>query len=241
MINANMTTKEEDMISEQELAKYLDKYLYNRVSSKCKNIKRITDQKQQMDGIDVIIDYNNGSHVFIDEKAQLHYLDVCRKTFIFEINFIDRRNQLHLGWLFNHDLKTDTYMLIWPEKTIYHEIIKSIDDNDSQLNKIKDILRNIKCDDFEMVECYLIKREKIKNFLASYNWDEQRILEKAKILRKYEQYGRNYISETDSFYFYFSSPLNYRESPINIVIKKKELAKLAHKRYIVTKPQLFVN
>lgn len=231
----DMTTKEEDMTAEQELAKFLDEYLYSRLKSKCKDIKRITDKKQQMEGIDVIIEYHDGNHVNIDEKAQLHYIDICLPTFAFEINFIGRDDRLHEGWLYNHDLKTDTYMLIWPEKTSYHEEIKLIKNHAEQLNKIKEILRNIKYEDFESVDCYLIKREKIREYLSSYGWDEQRIMEKARELRNAKKYERTFLEETDKFYFYFSKPFKYRESPINIVIKKQELRKLAHKKYVITK------
>lgn len=234
----NMTTKEEDMTAEQQLAKYLDKYLYNRMKSKCKNINRITDKNLQMHGIDVIIEYDNGDLVNIDEKAQLHYIDVCRNTFVFEIDFIGRDNVLHPGWLFNNELKTDTYMLIWPKETIYNEVIKSIDNNVEQLNKIKKILRNIKCDDFVSVECYLIKRDTIKEYLSSNGWNSERILEKSAELRHNKKYKRTFLSETNSFYFYFSEPFNYRETPINIVIKKDVLKKLAHKKYVVKKDSL---
>lgn len=239
MVQKNyMTTKQEDMIAEQQLAKYLDKYLYDRLKSKCKSINRITDKTLQMEGIDVIIEYNNGNLVNIDEKAQLHYIDVCRNTFVFEIDFIGRDNILHQGWLYNNELKTDTYMLIWPKETIYNEVIKSIDNNKEQLNKIKEILRNINRDDFVSVECYLIKRDTIKEYLSSKGWNFQRILKKADEIRHNKKYKRTFVPETDDFYFYFSEPFNYRESPINIVIKKDVLKELAHKKYNVTKDYL---
>lgn len=236
--NNSMTTKEEDMTAEQELAKYLDKYLYDRLKLKCKTISRITDKTLQMEGLDVIIEYDNGDLVNIDEKAQLHYIDVCRKTFVFEVDFIGRNNTLHPGWLYNNELKTDTYMLIWPQETVYNSVIKSIDNNVEQLNKIKGILRNIKCDDFVSVECYLIKRDTIKEYLSSNGWNSERILEKSAELRHNKKYKRTFVSETDDFYFYFSEPFNYRESPINIVIKKDVLKELAHKRYMVKKDSL---
>ncbi len=235
--NIDKTTKEEDMAAEKELTKFLDTYLYDRLKSKCKKIKRITDKTQQIQGIDVMIEYENNHPVIIDEKAQLHYIDVCRKTFAFEIDFIGRDDNLHLGWLYNDDLKTNTYMLIWPEKTSYHEMIQ-LTDSSKQLSKIKEILRNIKCDDFESADCYLIKRNNIKSYLASNGWDEERILNKAKELRDSKKYGRTQLTETKPFYFYFSNPSDYREAPINIIIKRYMLRKLAHRAYRVTKNRL---
>ena len=238
MIETNhMTTKQEDMRAEQELAKFLDIYLYDKQKLKCKHIERISDKTQQMEGKDVIIEYDDGSQVIIDEKAQLHYMDICLDTFVFEIDFIGRDNNLHTGWLYNHDLKTDTYMLIWPNKTSYHSIINSVPKKE-QLRKIKEILPKIKYDDFESVDCYLIKRNVIKEYLAHNDWDEESILLKAKELRKSKTYGRTFLTGLEDFYFYFSEPFNYRESPINIVIRKNTLTKLAHQKYVVTKKEL---
>lgn len=235
--NNDKTTKEEDMTAEQELAKFLDTYLYDRLKSKCKDIKRITDKTLQMAGIDVRIEYLNEIHVNLDEKAQLHYMDICTDTFSFEIDFIGRDGNLHPGWLYNPDLKTDTYMLIWPKETSYHAIIQATDKSE-QLNTIKKILRKIKCDDFKSVDCYLIKREEIKNFLASKKWDKERILEKAEELRASNKYGRTFVPETNLFYFYFSDSRYYNESPINIIIRKEKLRDLAHKKYVVSKDDL---
>lgn len=233
--NSGMTTKEKDMAAEKELAKFLDEYLYKSKKEKCKAITRIEDKTKQMEGLDVVIEYNDGSYVNIDEKAQLHYMDVCLPTFAFEINFIGRDNNLHEGWLYNNELKTDTYMLIWPEITVYHDEIRAIEENKDRLKRIREILPNINYQDFERIECYLIKREKIKEYLAYNKWDEQRIKQKAEILRKSNKYGKTLVEETGNFYFYFSDPYKYRESPINIVIKKSELKELAYQKYVVTK------
>lgn len=236
--NHEMTTKEKDMVAEQELAKYLDNYLYKKNIEKCKSITRIQDKAMQMEGLDVVIEYENGMQVNIDEKAQLHYMDVCLPTFAFEISFIGRDNELHEGWLYNPNLKTDTYMLIWPQKSIYHEEIVAIKDKTKQLKKIREILPHIHYQDFEQVDCYLIKREKIKEYLASNNWDEQRIKEKVKRLREAKQYGKTAVASTNDFYFYFSDSTKYREAPINIVIRKNKLRELAYKEHIVEKTEL---
>lgn len=234
-----MTTKKEDMSAEQQLAKYLDKYLYSKLQPMCKNITRITAKEQQTKGIDVQIEYENGDIVNIDEKAQLHYIDVCRDTFVFEIDFIGQDNELHPGWLYNPDMQTDTYMLLWPKQTKYHERICSIHKTKDKLNEIKQILRQIESEDFESVDCYLIKREKVKQYLENQGWDEARALEKGKEIRKNKKYQRTEVPETNSFYFYFSEPFHYREAPINIVMKKNVLEQLAHKRYVITKEKLY--
>ena len=237
MFEKNMTTRKDDMSAEQQLAKFLDMHLYSEFSSKCKCITRITDKTQQMQGIDVIIDYDNHDSVYIDEKAQLHYMDTCLETFAFEVSFVGNDNLLHKGWLHNHDLKTDTYILIWPKETIYHNIILSCDKN-KRKDLIRDLLKTLKYDDFEKVECYFIKRETIKKFLETHGWNEERILAQASKIREKNKYFKTSIEGISSFYFYFSPPSSYGEQPINIVIRKNVLHDLAYNRFVVTKDKL---
>lgn len=236
--NHEMTTKEKDMAAEKELAKYLDNYLYKKQMEKCKRITRIEDKTKQIEGLDVVIEYENGMQVKIDEKAQLHYMDICLPTFAFEISFIGRDNELHEGWLYHANLKTDTYMLIWPQRSIYHEEIVAIKEKTKQLKRIREILPNIHYQDFEKVECYLIKREAIKEYLAANKWEEQRMKEEARRLREAKQYGKTPIANTNDFYFYFSDFTKYREAPINVVIRKNKLKELAYKKYIVEKTEI---
>ena len=234
MFFENTSTKKEDMTAEQQLAKYLDIYLYNKLSEEFKNFTRISDKTQQMQGIDFTIDPDSNGSVYIDEKAQLHYMDVCIDTFAFEISFVGRDDSVHKGWLFNHDLKTDTYMLIWPQETVYHKEIISLDRN-LRRAKIRNLLKTLQFNDFETVECYMIKRKSIQMFLEKNDWNEQRILDKAYDLRIKEQYNKTPVNKDDSFYFYFTKPSIYREAPINIVIRKRFLKNLAYKKFIVRK------
>ena len=227
-------TKKDDMSVEHELTKFLDIYFYNQLSTKCKHITRITDKEQQIKGVDVIIEYENFPSVYIDEKAQMHYMDTCLNTFAFEISFIDNSNNQASGWLFNHNLLTDTYMLIWPLETIYHTQIISITDALRRKNTVRNLLKTMQYMDFKKLECYLIKRESIKKFLSENGWNEQKILEMSDKLRTNNQYGKTPVLESNSFYFYYSKPLEYGEAPINIVIRKNILYNLAYKRYLIT-------
>ena len=218
-------TKKDDMSVEQELTKFLDIYFYNKLYAKCKHITRITDKDQQIKGVDIIIDYENFPSVYIDEKAQMHYMDTCLNTFAFEISFIDNSNNQASGWLF---------MLIWPLETIYHNQIISITDELSRKNTVRDLLKTMQYMDFKKLECYLIKRESVKKFLSRNGWNEQKILEMSDKLRTNNKYGKTPVLESNSFYFYYSKPLEYGEAPINIVIRKNILYNLAYKRYLIT-------
>lgn len=237
MYEKNMTTRRDDMSAEQQLTKFLDIYLYNKISPDYKFVTRITDKAQQLQGIDVMLGCNNGDSIYIDEKAQLHYLDKCLDTFAFEISFVGVDETVRKGWLYNHDLKTDTYMLIWPIETIYHNKIISLDSS-KRKDKVRELLKTIKYDDFEKLECFFIKKDAIKKFLADNGWDEQKVLNKACEIREKKLLGKTPLTGIYSFYFYFTPVSNYSEAPINIVIRKKFLYNLAYKRFLVTKDKL---
>ena len=46
MYEKNMTTRRDDMSAEQQLTKFLDIYLYNKISPDYKFVTRITDKAQ---------------------------------------------------------------------------------------------------------------------------------------------------------------------------------------------------
>ena len=57
----------------------------------------------------------------------------------------------------------------------------------------------------------------------------------AKKIRERNQIGKQAIPGVSGIYYYASNPQKYREAPINLVISKSRLIKIATKHYIVTK------
>lgn len=208
-----------DMNAEQHLAKYLDEYFYNRLSqeSKYKSIIRISDKELQLKGVDVIVETQNNKY-YIDEKAQLYYINQGLPTFAFEVDFINRNNELSPGWLYNNDLLTDYFFLIWPYAT-------------------KNDLSKITVDDFTFLDCLMVRKKNIQGYLASCGWDKPSVLSKAKEIRHSNRRNKIEVGQK-GFYFYFSEYKNYSEQPINIVIRKRILQKLAARNYKISKTEM---
>ncbi len=211
-----LSRREMDMSAEHQLSRFLDTYFYPWMRQHYRyNVERKSDKTHQLKGIDVVI--NTGKeNLNVDEKSQLYYINKNLPTFAFEVNFLNVQGQLTMGWLFNNDLETDYYLLIWPSANC-------------------EDLKSIKYTDFTVLDCLLIKREKIRNFLFSKGWTSQSFFEEAKKLRTSELYGPTRIKNETDFYLFYSNPEYYKEQPINIVIKKDTLIKLSDQRYNVTK------
>lgn len=215
-----MSRKAIDMGAEHELSLFLDEYFYNRLlqNNKIVSFERIKDKSLQLQGIDVIITTKK-STVNIDEKAQLYYINQGLPTFAFEVNFLNKNGALSPGWLYNKNLLTDYFVLIW-------------------LTATHNNLQEIKAEDFINAECMMIKKTEIINYLSGVGYTEKLIEKIAMDLRSQEQYGKYIIPDQTDFYFYLSPPDNYSEQPINIVIRKDLLIRLAVRIYVVSKNKL---
>ncbi len=101
---------ENDLSKEQRLTPLLDKYYSTYL--KHSTFERVTEKKQQLQGIDVIFtDKHTGVSYFVDEKAQLDYVNETLPTFAFELIYEKRGGQKQ-GWLFDTAKKTQFYALV---------------------------------------------------------------------------------------------------------------------------------
>lgn len=209
--------KKMDMGAESELNKFLDEYFYRKIE-KCKNIisiNRLKDKASQLKGIDLIV--TTDKEIFkIDEKAQLYYINMSLPTFAFELQFVNQNSIVSQGWFLNSSLENDYYMLIWPSAT------------HSDLSLITK-------DDFSQVECLLIKKSEILNFLEKKGWTIEKIKNEIAAIHSKMAFKRINIPNERDFFFYHSSPEKYIEQPINLVIYKRILLKLAKHHYIIRK------
>lgn len=98
--------RKQDESQEVELQKYLN-VIYQRLGL---NFRRVQNKSKQLLGIDVIIEFD-GCEYFIDEKAQLHYLNKGLKTFAFELEFTSQSGVTE-GWLFDKKKLTTHYFLV---------------------------------------------------------------------------------------------------------------------------------
>lgn len=97
-----------DLFKEQLLQPLLDAH-YQGLEQY--TFERVSNLKQQKEGIDLIlIDKRDGGRYFIDEKAQLDYINESLPTFAFEIQY-KKQGGYKPGWLFDNSKKTHFYAL----------------------------------------------------------------------------------------------------------------------------------
>ncbi len=202
-----------DMQAETELALYLDKNFYSRLvdSGLLTTAQRITDRETQREGIDVIVSKNK-TQAFIDEKAQLYYINKGLPTFAFELGFILNGHET-IGWFLNDELRTDRYFLLWP-------------------NAKTSTLKRLKAEDFTSVHGLMIKKKVLRQYLESNGKSKEYLLAKLTQLRKDGAIGK-IPSGIEGVYYYVSDPKRYTECPINIVIRKTILESVASASYII--------
>lgn len=98
----------EDLSKEEALGRFLDK-IYPTLF-KGYDIQRISNIDLQHKGIDLILS-KEGNEYYIDEKAQLDYLNNELPTFAFEISYLKNGNE-NSGWLFDKTKDTQRYFLV---------------------------------------------------------------------------------------------------------------------------------
>lgn len=212
-----MSRRLQDMKAEQELSIYLDKYFYPKISvnGSIKSIDRITDINLQMKGVDVQISFYQSTNIlYLDEKAQLYYINNNLPTFAFEIDFLNRSKQLTQGWLYNPNYITDYYLLIYP-------------------NAVTSNISEITHNDFTNTELLFISRNAILDYLHNNGLDMNNIIQISNDIRLNNKYGKTLIPNVNDFWFILSDSKFYSETPLNIVIRRKVLNELALHIYSV--------
>lgn len=204
-----------DMNAESELAEFLDENLYSNLLGEGKflSIERVAEKEQQLQGIDVTAKTQN-SVFYIDEKAQLYYINKNIPTFAFELQFL-KGGRVIEGWFLNDELKTDHYLLIWP--------FASVTD-----------VKELKKGDLTKLDALMISKVKLRRELASLGFDKETLTQRASQLRRTRTYGK-IPTGMQGIYYFASDPSKYAEAPINIVVSKARLISLADAHYEITK------
>ena len=99
-----------DLQKETQLSTLLD-CLYHK-HLRFYDFERISDLNLQLKGVDLIFTKKSNQKAFyIDEKAQLDYINDDLPTFAFELSY-QKNGSLRQGWLFDPSKKTDFYALV---------------------------------------------------------------------------------------------------------------------------------
>ncbi|MFS4469039.1 hypothetical protein [Maribacter sp. 2210JD10-5] len=181
-----------DLRKEQLLAPLLDT-CYSK-NLKLYDFERISDLKKQMAGIDLIFHRKrDGETFYIDEKAQLDYINDDLPTFAFEICYL-KKNTLKKGWFFDIMKKTQFYSLV---TGIYQD--------EPQY--------------FTSCKITLVNRQKLLDFLKSRNLSMKTVEDY--VAKHPKRQGKLILNELDTKsegYLYFSRN-NKAEQPVNLILK----------------------
>lgn len=220
-----------DTRAEHELGIFMDENYYSRLcedKAPYLTFERETDLKLQYEGIDVIIRSDDNREIIIDEKSALYYTNNNLQTFAFELSF-EKDGKVRDGWFVKNGLKTEYYMLIWPN---------------ARCKKDKKTGQNIQVDlakltskDFTIVEAILLSKKKLLAYLASLGLTKEVLIDRAKQMREvYRFSGNNYAHEDEEGidFLHYTYTLRLVEKPINLVIDKKKLVELADRAYFIS-------
>jgi hypothetical protein len=197
-----------DVSVETEVGKFLDSYFYSKFVD---DFYRFTAKMDQLEGKDVRLTWSDLTNIIVDEKAISHYINKDIPTFAFEISSMFSGRRLE-GWLFNKEKKTEYYLCIWIwAKNSW----------------------NPSCEDIIKLDCLLIKRSTIIDYLVDEGFTKERILQIEDEARAVGLSGP--IDKGRHRYVYFYNTTRLAENPFNVIIRKEKLRELARKHIIVTK------
>ncbi|WP_273275399.1 hypothetical protein [Maribacter polysiphoniae] len=181
-----------DLQKEKQLAILLDSMYHNHLKNY--GFKRVSDLNLQHRGVDLImIQKNTQKTFFVDEKAQLDYVNDDLPTFAFEINY-QKNGKTKPGWLYDPSKKTDFYALV---TAIYADEPQT----------------------FTSCKITFVNRPKLLDLLTTRKLSRNRLeiyWEKA-----HGKHGKIKISELDSHSegYLYASTQNKAEKPFNLILK----------------------
>lgn len=212
-----MSNRQSDTRGEKALGLFLDRYFYPRLCMEENFVEaqRIFDVEAQKRGTDILIYNPNGTVMVVDEKAQLHYINEPRPTFAFEVSFYNENTRsISDGWFISDSNKTDAYLLVWIDSS-----------RTNQINRLVE-------EDFNEVTTLLIAKKRIIQYLSSLEYSIKLIKVLADKMRT-DNKGNVYKLSPDAFIYYSNN--GYDEKPINVVINRETLYKLAYGVYKVSR------
>ena len=187
----------------------------------------VKDRDRQLKGIDLVCDipriFPKSFFKKKDRNVDIKSIAKVIPTFSFEIS--GNASSKQVGWLCNDALATDYYLIV------YHQI-----EDESMSYKINK--QKMTIDNIIYTKALLIKKEKLINLLKEelHEVSIEKIVEDIRNQSEDKKGIRRYIidnsgklkekgSEDTKFYFTVSNQL--REKPVNVIIKRQFLEKIA--------------
>ncbi|WP_228236607.1 hypothetical protein [Allomuricauda sp. M10] len=188
-----------DLSKEKQLTPLLDYYYKNRLKH-C-SFERVDDLKLQKAGVDLILtDQRNHSNYYVDEKAQLDYVNECLPTFAFEL-FYRKNGKIQEGWFLDESKKTHFYALVTSIFSDEEDVFTSC---------------NITFVNREKLTAHLSQKGLTRNFLREISLVHKNLHGKMELKE---------LHPKKEGYLFFSTQ-NKAEKPINLILKLDFLEKI---------------
>lgn len=213
-----------DSANEKLVAQFLDDYFY--LPSLFEKVERVSDKQEQLKGKDIIVSSKRLSLVdaIIDEKDTAHYVNKDIPTFAFELSFMVGNMEVE-GWLTDESKETEYYLLLYPFATLEEPVTKP--------PQFKEVTK---------VRYILVRRQDVINLLKEAGFDRNALQRKAKEVRTtvggYDDNQRNKAEDKAKYGFYFMYTYFLNERPVNVVIPRAMLERIAIIQGFCEKPLL---
>jgi len=229
----------DDLLGEQAVNKFLVEFFYEKLKEKGDIIDFEVSRElnKQHAGSDVILTLKSGKSLVVDEKAAIHYAKTNLKekampTFAFEVSYM-HNGQLKEGWLTNSKYSsTQRYLLCWlwvqdgtNKWRIKYDDIVQIEAIFFEKADIQNYIMEIVTADTDIVKFYAVASDKRVSL-------EEKILQKA--LDKIDES----VGEETYPKWYLTGGNILSEQPLNILLYKNQLEKLAKSHWLVTRKGL---
>ena len=195
-----------DLSKEKQLTPLLDHYYKKHL--KHYRFERVSNLKKQLQGIDLILkDNRSEKQFFVDEKAQLDYINESLPTFAFEL-YYQKNGVQKQGWLFDVSKKTKFYALV----------ISIYSDDD---------------DVFTSCNITFVNREKLIQHLDKVELSQKQL--EGIISKNQDIHGKlnlEQLNPKSEGYLFFSTK-NKAEKPVNLILKLDFLIKIGVAKKLV--------
>ena len=230
---------EDDLLGEQAVNKFLVDFLYEKFKEKgyIIDFEVSRELNKQHAGSDTVLIHKSGKKIVVDEKAAIHYAKTNLKekampTFAFEVSYM-YNGQLKEGWLTNPKYnETQRYLLCWlwvqagtNKSRLKYDDIVQIEAMIFEKTDIQEYIINIVTADTDIVKFHTVASDKRVSL-------EEKILQKA-LDKIDEPVGKETYPK-----WYLTGRNILSEQPLNILLYKNQLEKLAKSHWLVTRKGL---
>lgn len=230
---------EDDLLGEQAVNKFLVDFLYEKFKEKgyIIDFEVSRELNKQHAGSDTVLILKSGKKIVVDEKSAIHYAKTNLKekampTFAFEVSYM-YNGQLKEGWLTNPKYnETQRYLLCWlwvqagtNKSRLKYDDIVQIEAMIFEKTDIQEYIINIVTADTDIVKFHTVASDKRVSL-------EEKILQKA-LDKIDEPVGKETYPK-----WYLTGRNILSEQPLNILLYKNQLEKLAKSHWLVTRKGL---